>query len=509
MLLRILLFGGFLLGSAATVEAQATLHRFPGTSPLEQSGLRLSMLGDLDGDQVADFLVATPLAEVGGVVEAGRAEIYSGATRTLIRTHAGTNTGQHLGWASDDVGDLDFDGLDDYLLASPGWDGGRVQLLSGADGSLIHEKSGQASYDDFGTAVAGGGDVNGDGLPDFAITSVYFGDLNVYSGFDFSLIHQIEACCSWGGSLSLFQDLDQDGFDEVAWGSFWDDEVAVYSGQTGALLHFFSGPSHSDFGRSIAAIPDINGDGIEEIAIGSPLDSTQGQNAGRVVVYSGSDGAFLQEFFGQSQEQFGYAISGGDFDQDGFGDLAVGAYLSDENGSNAGSCRIIDGASWQFRFTLTGEAANDHFGKSLSQRAADVDDDGFPDFLVGAPDADPNGIFGAGETFLISGHSGMAVQAVEPGIAGQNNTVIVDRCTPGEGVYLTYSLQRGSHAVPGCNGLFLDLDQPSLAGIQTASGIGRATFTGPVPASLQGRRLHLQALEPRLCRKSQVRPQDF
>src|SRR4028119_556500 len=62
--------------------------------------------------------------------------------------------------------------------------------------------------------------------------------------------------------------------------------------------------------------------------------------------------------------------------------------LSDLNGSNG--------------FAINGIAANDHSGRSVSS-AGDVNGDGFDDLIIGANGADPNGIFGAGQSYVVFG----------------------------------------------------------------------------------------------------------
>jgi hypothetical protein len=67
------------------------------------------------------------------------------------------------------VGDVDLDGFADFVVGEPfapsgGVESGRAQLFSGASGAILFEVSGQAG-DWLGYAVAGVGDLDGDGIP--------------------------------------------------------------------------------------------------------------------------------------------------------------------------------------------------------------------------------------------------------------------------------------------------------------------------------------------------------
>jgi hypothetical protein len=84
------------------------------------------------------------------------------------------------------VGDVNGDGKADFLVGAPRadttglTDPGAVYLYSGADGSLLFKRYGEATEDDFGYSVSGGGDMNGDGRADFLIgaPNANPGDLN-------------------------------------------------------------------------------------------------------------------------------------------------------------------------------------------------------------------------------------------------------------------------------------------------------------------------------------------
>ncbi|MFK5956650.1 MAG: integrin alpha [Planctomycetota bacterium] len=163
-------------------------------------------------------------------------------------------------------------------------------------------------------------------------------------------------------------------------------------------------------GGAISKVGDINGDGVNDIIVGAPLSSPGGLfQAGAVVVYSGADGTVLYHFIGaEAFDHFGGSVSGlGDINQDGFDEILVGA--SDANPSGllrAGSCYIYSGQDGSLLRQWTGEGESDAFGSAVSH-AGDLNADGYPDILVGAPSANPNGVVDAGSAYCYSGQNGV------------------------------------------------------------------------------------------------------
>ncbi|MEG4416058.1 hypothetical protein Q5692_35375, partial [Microcoleus sp. C2C3] len=116
-------------------------------------------------------------------------------------------------------------------------------------------------------------------------------------------------------------------------------------------------------------------------------------------------------------DQSGWSVSSaGDVNGDGFDDLMIGAFGADPNGINrAGQSYVVFGSNSGFAagldlsalngsngFAINGIAAYDFSGRSVSS-AGDVNGDGFDDLIIGAFGADPNGIYNAGQSYVVFG----------------------------------------------------------------------------------------------------------
>jgi FG-GAP repeat len=218
---------------------------------------------------------------------------------------------------------------------------------------------------------------------------------------------------------------------------------------------------------------DFNGDGYCDLAIGAPFEDTSGgANAGSVTLLSGSPGGLTAAGAriitedargvpgaGEAGDQFAYALSAGDFDGDGFDDLAAGVQREDVGPvANAGAVVILFGskdgvrAAGSTRWTqsapgvadlsergdegmahvLRGSLAGvtpradlalaqgapgmgddgepgDAFGEPLA--AGDIDADGLDDLVIGAPTEDVSGHEDAGALNVLRGSRRGAVPA--------------------------------------------------------------------------------------------------
>jgi FG-GAP repeat len=167
---------------------------------------------------------------------------------------------------------------------------------------------------------------------------------------------------------------------------------------------------------------DFNGDGFADLGVGAPgEDLTGAQDAGALNVLLGSANGLrptatvLRQGSGgvagsaEDGDFFGAAVAKGDFNADGFFDLAVGAPGEDVGSvADAGAVNLLYGSAGGLTggplFTDANPEAVDDFGSSLA--AGDFDGDGFFDLAVGAPEEDVRGALDAGAVTVLFGSAG-------------------------------------------------------------------------------------------------------
>jgi hypothetical protein len=284
--------------------------------------------------------------------------------------------------------------------------------------------TGAADYDRFGTSVAWAGDVNNDGIDDIIVGApgnsaggTSAGRAYVYSGAAGALLYTFTGAAAqdfFGQSVSGAGDVNGDGFADVIVGAYWNDaggvdagRAYVYSGQTGALIRTLTGQAAGDrFGISVASAGDVNSDGYDDVIVGAYQNDAGGVDAGRAYVYSGLNGSLLWTLTGAAAgDWFGYSVSGaGDVNDDGYADIVVGARNNAAGGIAAGRAYVYSGATGVLLHTFTGAAAGDEFGISVSG-AGDMDKDGFTDLIIGAWRNDAGGAE-AGRAYVYSGQMG-------------------------------------------------------------------------------------------------------
>ena len=172
---------------------------------------------------------------------------------------------------------------------------------------------------------------------------------------------------------------------------------------------------------------DFDGDGCADLAVGSPGEDIGGAaDAGAVTVIFGRSGGLSKNArrsavlsqgngfagFAERGDHLGATLAAGDFDCDGYDDLAAGVPSeSIDAATGAGAVSILYGS----RRGLTGEAvtlyqssgiagileAGDRVGAALA--AGDFDNDGCADLAVGAPSEDIDAANEAGAVSVVFG----------------------------------------------------------------------------------------------------------
>ncbi len=368
-------------------------------------GWAVSGAGDVDADGLADLLVGAPYDAWPGF-PAGAAYLIPGAALRGLEGElelealgvrlALSAYEDRLGWSVAGPGDVDGDGFDDVLVGAPqangeGPDSGVAYLVRGPLGDQPQLELADASWstdsleDGVGYALAGAGDLDGDGLADLAIGAYRWESERRDEG----MVAVVLGGKELGGSGSL---VDAD-----------------------ALL--IGSQERSFAGCAVAGVGDADGDGLSDLLVGA-----QGQDGGLVdagaafLVLGPVHGALRLDVVAaavlwgeESYGYAGYAVAGpGDLDGDGLADLAVGApYFGDNHGLAAlfvGSPRGAHGLS-----SAAASFSGGGSGRSLGERlagAGDVDGDGWPDLLVGVPGYELPGA-DAGAAWLLWGGEGL------------------------------------------------------------------------------------------------------
>jgi len=396
-----------LAATASTVEGHRELLALTGS---DLFGWEVDTIADVDGDGIDEVIV--PSLQANG--SAGRVEVFSGGSGQRLYVFDGAAAASFLGNSVDNAGDVDRDGYDDIAIGAPGEGAGVAYVYSGRHGSRLHRLVAPAGVAGFGGRIAGAGDIDGDGHGDLLVgaagsPTVTRGAVFLYSGASGALLRRIDAPESgpqFGGGLSPLGDLDGDRRPDLAIGAPTANngvgKVYVHSSGTGQRLHTLTGTTPT-FGRYfVSDAGDFNGDGTGDIYVGD-------FQASEVRIFSGVDGSLLRWLLGG--QGFGTGRGVPDLDNDGFGDLVVGAYLGGLQGTQSGEVTVHLGPDGRIAQKATNVDASQQFGYD-SGLAGDVDGDGRQDLLVAATNRNRveiiAGSVAEGDALVVpgAGHSG-------------------------------------------------------------------------------------------------------
>ncbi len=466
--------------------------RIDGQAGGERTGFSVTGIGDMNGDGIHDIAVSQPTAAPGGTASAGRIYVIWGRNNwlpvmttptsgifnlaildnaTTQDTFGGTGiriqgfqAGAQAGYSIANIGDIDGDGYNDFLVGSPRFDNngtgnpealhGQAYIIFGKeigtnnsggwfDEALVNlnglgangftfsvannalPTAGEA-FDQLGYFVAGIGDINGDGRADLAISAPYGeppgGDDNA-------------------GQIYVIFGNERGALTGIT-------NTAALNGSNGFRLE---GVEIGDYaGWSLAGVGDVNGDGFDDFAIGAPFADPGGKlQAGTTYVVFGRadylpvlvnavldlntlDGFRGFKIHGENTGDYsGWSVGGaGDVDGDGFDDILIGA---PGHNSYTGRVYVMFGRKTGFDqnmllidldgntgFKINGIAAGDRAGFSVAN-AGDVNGDGFDDILIGARNAYSTVATGiAGQTYVVFGGNFRPNPGTQVGTAGND-----------------------------------------------------------------------------------------
>ncbi len=441
-----------------------------GDTDAEISGAAVAPLGDINGDGIDDLAVGAPRGGDGvwddGTFETGEAYIIFGSTAQigtldngqLIVDAAnlsadqgfivqGANNSDHAGWAIAGLGDINGDGIGDFVVGAHNADSstesdvGRAYVIFGSDSGLGVDVDGrqvvylsdlapsegfiiqgEARNDSFAYAdgVTSAGDINGDGINDILVSA---------PGND-------GAGLSTGAAYVIFGDSNR-------YGTLVDGQqlvdLSLLSPEDGFVIQ---GAEIGDsIGISVSGIGDFNGDGYDDIIVGTANSTAGGEGTGGAYVLFGSGEGFgtlvdgrqivnlanlspEDGFFLQGSVVRGYAgasvSAAGDFNGDGFDDVIVGVASATFSNPLVGGAYLIYGAavtpgviadghhvfdlgnlSPETGQLFEGEQYDSRTGRNVST-AGDVNDDGYDDILIGAAGGNLGGD-SSGQSYLVYG----------------------------------------------------------------------------------------------------------
>lgn len=322
------------------------------------------------------------------------------AQSNSIYTYVGTSDYQWLGTTVVNLGDLNGDGTPDFLIGSPGYAGsigtnaGMAQIYSGATGSLLHTLYGDQAQNKFGAFAVSLGDVNGDGTPDFAVTApgqTYYpyppvqSYVRVYSGSDFHTLYTLNVrldSAVWSEQIGAGADVNHDGTPDlfviqVASGTY---EDYVYSGADGTFIQARTG---GNVPYGVIGLGDVDGDGYGDYvelvgaASGTVAQVISGHTATVIRTICPIGGTYPS--CNTATSSGGVLANVGDIDGDGVNDFAFG--LSNHVTGTYAFVSIWSGHTGSLIRTITARQTTDQFGTAIAP-AGDINGDGVPDVLI-------------------------------------------------------------------------------------------------------------------------------
>jgi hypothetical protein len=220
------------------------------------------------------------------------------------------------------------------------------------------------------------------------------------------------------------------------------------------VIHELHGETAGEeFGWVARAVGDQDGDGVSEFAVTAPSAAAgpAAPFAGRVQVFSGATGQERFRRQGTVGERFGNTVApAGEVDGDGVPDLVVGAPGTSPN--RAGRAYVLSGADGALLLTLEGTEGGDQFGMKLCG-VGDLDGDGRAELAVGAPRSSGAAGVQAGVVTVHSGADGSVLRRLEGERAGDQfgSSVVAEVGAP---TLLAIGAQNAGEGQRGTVGLY-------------------------------------------------------
>jgi hypothetical protein len=379
---------------------------------------------DVNGDGYDDAIVGAPGYD-GTYSNGGRVVVYNGSSIGSVSGASWSAEGDQVdaffGQSVANAGDVNHDGYDDVIIGAygrdiSGVDEGRVYIYHGSASGLgatpDQTLSGTVGSGFFGYSVASAGDVNGDTYDDVIVGAygedkayVFHGSTAGVVGSAATTLVGDQAGSQFGISVAEAGDVNGDTYDDVIVGADLYDNgetdegrVLVYHGSASGVSAIESwskevNQASAFFGHSVAGVGDVNGDGYGDVLIGAYGFDNGQTDEGRVYAYYGSASGLsttvnLIMESNQANAYYGYAVGyAGDVNNDGYGDIIVGAPSYDNGQTDEGRAVVYFGSS-------SGINSTERFSYEVDQDSANLgvavagnglfNGDLYADLLVGA-----------------------------------------------------------------------------------------------------------------------------
>lgn len=416
-------------------------YKVAGANAQDSIGSSIAEIGDFNGDSINDYVISSPTTGLYGSDKGIIYIIFGGfdsegevSLATLNQPDSiqgvlinAASIDDLAGYAVDSAGDVNNDGYSDVIIGAPdahlpnenNFAGQAYVIYGGNDITNVIELSdfvsdpstqgvlinGLHNNSRTGKAVAGLGDINGDGIDDIGVGTPYArpngGTCHIIFGSD---------------ELTTVIELSQFNAD---------------AGMAG--LNMYSLDIQENSCIALAGVGDVNHDGVSDLVVGATIVGQSSDTNGRCYLVYGStdlDNDFALNDIGAVGGVDGAILNGtddnfrfcehlsaaGDVNDDGIDDWLVGEPRFNNGSTTRGAAYLIHGdaeltgtyaidqLNLQDGFSgifFDGRASEDQVGRSVSD-AGDVNGDGVADILIGAPDLIGSGF---GEVYLLYGGS--------------------------------------------------------------------------------------------------------